>query len=205
MKPLRREKFSSLSSPSTRETKPLLRKVTCPGGVPIMPVLLIVTIEWSHMLPVTHAWCRSSAAEGFRWRGTSSRTHRRTEPAPDFHSRLRNIWFPSDREICWDATMKCTSEDKWFVNWSLLNFALELVLAVGPRCEHEWLIFWSGLDSATTTVCCQLQGSQALTHILNLPSTIIHSKFIHCKNESEMHFMHAASRVSPLVMQIMHD
>lgn len=41
MKPLRREKFSSLSSPSTRETKPLLRKVTCPGSISIMHVLLI--------------------------------------------------------------------------------------------------------------------------------------------------------------------
>lgn len=78
---------------------------------------------------------------------------------------------------------------RWFVNWSLLHFASELVLAAGPRYPDVSMIndFYSDQDliSATTMVSCQLQGCQALTHILHLPSTIIYRTFMLCRRVLE--------------------
>lgn len=63
------------------------------------------------------------------------------------------------------------------------------VLAVGPQYPDVSMMndLYSDQDliSATTTVSCQLQCCQALTHILHLPSTIIHRTFLLCRRVLE--------------------
>lgn len=82
---------------------------------------------------------------------------------------------------------------RWFVNWSLLKFASVLVLAVGPRHPDVSTItgFYSDLD-LTSDHHGVLQGGQALTHILHLPSTINHRTAMLCRrvleNESDQKY-----------------
>lgn len=142
------------------------------------------------MFSDTHSWCGSSPAEGFRWRGASSCTYCHSEPAPDFHSRLRNIRFPADREICWYPTMKYTSKAKWCPDdlWTGVCFGTSC-WSEGPRCEHNlWLIFWSvsELSDPSTWWCpARYKVATLLMHILHLPLIIIHIAAMLCRRVLE--------------------
>lgn len=113
MKLLSRDKFPSLSSPSSRETKLSMRKVAFRLWTKLKRCLNApfscepLTDCFYFGFSDAHSGCSSAAAERFGWRGSSHCAHSYTEPTPDVHTGPRHTErFTTDTEDCWHPTLK---------------------------------------------------------------------------------------------------
>lgn len=183
MKPLQREKFSSLSSPSNREPKPSLKKVT--RLLNMTPHSQLVHLVWVFAFlflclfyvlniylysNVTFGWlCLETCIFTIEWSCMYFQSHTLDavllllrdldeEELQVVHTAAQNQLqtFTVDSES-FDSlqTEKSVEMQQWNALrrpnvWMICELDFRFCIGVdfgswpeAPRCEHDWLIFWS--------------------------------------------------------------